>query len=51
MPWDTWVNKQDHSVEYEARKDGDVYEVWKDGTPLGRLDATFWESVYEKKED
>lgn len=50
--WERWVNREDHTVVYEARDAGaEGYAFRRPGGPdLGVMDRETWEAIYERKE-
>lgn len=47
-PWRTFYHKEDHSVIYEVREEGDRYEIRLPGTTAtDYLPKEFVEEIYE----
>ncbi len=53
--WEAWVHKQDETVLYEAREDGDSFEVRPMNAPAEaerpswRVDRDVFLNIYERK--
>ena len=48
--WERWVNREDHTVPYEARRTQSGYEFrTPGGKTLGVMDRETWEAIYERE--